>query len=194
MGAEIIGRDSGLRTGMARDKLIFIIICSLGIGVAVIVLAVHLFPRNIVAAQSGRWQCLECDHTFKKETSELPPIECPKCGQDAVGLTYRTCPQCGKKTVVSHWSLTEQGKAEEEATRRQEEETGTQQPRLRPLVAELPIAVQYWAQQTDGSYGWTDWMNKADPMSRMVHAALTCDKCQSPLYPVQQRRSSRKDR
>ncbi len=113
--AGCVPRESAvrsLRSGMAKDKLIFTIVCSVAIGVAVITMAISLFPRRTVAAGSQLWQCLECDDIFKKKTSELPPIDCPKGhpGQ-AVALTYRFCPHCNEDVLESRWRFTAEGKA-----------------------------------------------------------------------------------
>ena len=157
-------------------------------------MASFLLPRR-TGPRVKRWQCLECANIFKEKTFESPPIDCPKGhpGQ-AVALRYRICPQCGEKVAVSRWRLTEEGKAQEEARKAQEEARGFRGPPrgpLGPMGMAPPIEVQYWAQQSDGSYGWTDWISSRDPRTMMIELALTCEKCQALLYPSRAGRSSR---
>jgi len=182
---------------MAKDKLIFIIICSAAIGVAVITMASFLFPRSSRARGVRQWQCLNCDDIFKKKTLEWPPIECPKCSGQAVGFSYRTCPQCGEEIVVSRWRLTEAGKAQEKARKAQEEAKGFRGPPqgpFGPMGMGPPIETQYRAQQNDGSYGWTDWISSRTPAAVMIYSTLKCEKCQALLYPSRSGRSSHGDR
>ena len=188
-GSGCVPRESAvgtLRSGMAKDKLIFIIICSAAIGVAVITIASSLLPRGM-AARVERWQCRECGNIFKERTFESPPIECPKCSGQAATLRYRTCPQCGQEIVVSRWRLTEEGKAQEEAARKaQEEAGGPPGPWVMPpppMGKAPPVEVQYWAQQSDDSYAWTNWLNIMDPRVAMISSALKCEECHALLYP-----------
>ncbi|MCK4850989.1 MAG: hypothetical protein KAT11_06550 [Phycisphaerae bacterium] len=164
---------------MAKDKLIFIIICSAAIGVAVIALAIFLFG----AAESQLWQCLECDDIFKKKTSQLPPIDCPKCSGQAVALRYATCPECGKKVPESRRRLTEQGKAQEEAMRKRQEEGGFLPPPMALMGMGAAQEIQYWVPQSDGSYAWTNWLNAMDPRVARIPLVLKCEKCQALLHP-----------
>ena len=138
------------------------------------------------------WQCLECDDIFKEKTSELPPIDCPKGhpGQ-AVALYYATCPECGKKVPESRWRLTERGKAQEEAMRKLQEEGEFRPPPMALMGMGAAREIQYWVQQSDGSYGWTDWISAVDPRTGMILSALTCEECQALLHPSQAGRSSR---
>ncbi len=170
----------GLPAGMAKDKLIFVIICSAAIGVAVVTMAFTLFPgRPGDRIRLSQWQCLDCGHEFSKETRERSPIECEKCAGQAVMLNRRKCPECGEDVLVSRTRLTERGEA---LYRDRKESSG--QPPVMPMAPgmSLPMESQFWVQQADGSYGWTDWFFLGGPQSRDIQSSQKCPKCSTPLY------------
>ncbi len=156
----------GLRAGIAKDKLIFIIICSASIAVAVVALVYSSTGDRIAATP---WQCLDCNYEFTMKTAEPPPIECPKCGGQAVRLNYRICPECGKQNLINRVRLTEQGQAQ------YQEIKAAGGPTRRMMM--LPKESQYWVKQTDGSYGWTPWMPAGSPAAMMLVRSLTCSEC-----------------
>lgn len=163
-----------LRAGIARDKLIFIIICSVAVTVAVVTLAVTQFSGGDGTRSKWQWQCLEHGHEFSSRTKEMSPIECPKCSGDAVKLIYRKCPKCGENTLVSRMRLTKQGQERREAMKTEE--------RPRPGISMmgptgLTMEVQFWYKQEDGSYAWSDWV----PMGRRYRGQV-CLKCGASLY------------
>ncbi|MBA7521960.1 hypothetical protein ES705_14072 [subsurface metagenome] len=191
-GAGCVPRESAvgtLRSGMAKDKLIFIIICSAAIGVAVITMASFLFPRG-TAARGERWQCLNCDYEFSKKTSELPPIECPKCGGELVRVTYRKCPSCGAKVMCVRRRLSEQGKAKRDAMMKQAESTGQPVAAGAAMMVPMDMETQYPIKQADGSYGWTAWLTAVmiSPQQAMqLQRNVRCTECDALIFPQSSR-------
>ena len=171
-----------LRAGMAKDKLIFVITCSAAIAVAVLTTAFTLWSGGSGGRMGpSQWQCLEpgCGYEFSKNTREHPPIECPKCGGQAVRVNYRKCPRCGKNVLVSRMRLTEQGQARYQNIKGSSGQVSAM-PRG-PGMA-LPMEIQFWAQQADGSFGWTDWILPGDPQIGQSVSVPKCSKCAAPLY------------
>ena len=172
----------GLRAGMAKDQLIFVIICSAAIGVAAVTMAFTLFSGGSGGKIGpSQWQCLnpDCGYEFSKDTREYSPIECGKCGGQAVWVNYRKCPECEEDVLVSRTRLTEQGQAQYQNMK--------ESPGKMPVTPmgprmSLPMENQFWVQQADGSYGWTDWVFAGGPQSRQVFSSLKCPKCSAPLY------------
>ncbi len=172
----------GLPAGMAKDKLIFIIICSAAIAIAVVTMAFTLFPgRSGSKIRPSQWQCLDCGHEFSKDTREPSPIECEKCAGEAVKVNRRKCPECGEDVLVWRMRLTEQGQAQYQKMK----ELSGQMPvmLMGPGAAMgLPMESQLWVQQDDGSYGWTDWFVASGPQMGQAYSFLKCSKCDAPLY------------
>ena len=172
----------GLRAGMAKDKLIFVIICSAAITVAVVTMAFTLFSgRSGGRIGPSQWQCLnpDCGYEFSKHIRERSPIECEKCDGQAVRVNRRKCPECEEDVLVSRMRLTEQGQAQYQNMK----ESSGQMPVI-PMGPgmDLPAEMQFWAQQADGSFGWTDWIFSGDPQIGQVFSSLKCPKCSAPLY------------
>ena len=172
----------GLPAGMAKDKLIFIIICSAAIGVAVVTAVFTLFPgRPGDRIRPSQWQCLDpdCGHEFSKKTKEYSPVECEKCAGPTASVNRLKCPECGENVLVSRTRLTERG----EALYRDRKESSGQTPAL-PMGPgmSLPMESQFWVQQADGSYGWTDWFFAGGSQSREILSSQKCSKCSAPLY------------
>ena len=178
----------GLPAGMAKDQLIFVIICSVAIGVAVVTMAFTRFSgRSGGGIGLSQWQCLnpDCGYEFSKNTRERSPIECEKCGGQAVRLSRHKCPECGEDVLVSRMRLTEQGQAQYQNVK----ESSGQMP-VMPMGPGmgLPMESQFWVPQADGSYGWTDWVFMAGPQSGQVFSSPKCPKCSAPLYGRRRRR------
>ena len=182
-----VGRDAGLRSGMAKDKLTFLIVCSVAIAVAVIAMVISFLPGESSQTGENQWQCEGCDARFELETSELPPIKCPECGGEAVGLSHRFCLTCREDVLVSRWRFTAEGKARHEDL---EARGLTGANALPPLAAGLssPREVQYWVRQDDGSYMWSEWLNSNGSVARELQVDLTCEKC-GQLMSGRRRRS-----
>ena len=89
------------------------------------------------------------------------------------------CPKCGEDVLVSRMRLTEQGQAQYQNMK----ESSDQMPVV-PMGPgmDLPSEIQFWAQQADGSFGWTDWIFSGDPQIGQVFSSLKCPKCSTPLY------------
>ncbi len=170
----------GLPAGMAKDKLIFVIICSAAIAIAVVTMAFTLFPgKSGSRIGPSPWQCLDCGHEFSKETIEHSSIECEKCAGQAVIVNRRKCPECGEDVLVSRMRLTEQGEA---LYRDRKESSGEMPIMLMGPGMGLPMESQFWVQQADGSYGWTDWFFAGGPQSRDILSSQECPECSAPLY------------
>ena len=163
---------------MAKDKLIFIIICSAALALASVSL-VLVFTGGPGSRLDTTWRCLDCNYYFGKKTAELPPIPCPKCGGQAVKVTYRDCPSCGKKVLRLRLRLTEQGQAQREALQKQAETTG----QLTAPMMSPPMDVQFWVKQPDGKFGWTAWMLGVSPEAIQTQRNLRCSNCDALLFP-----------
>ncbi len=170
----------GLRAGIAKDQLIFIIICSVAIAVAVVAL-VHSFRGGKTVAT--KWQCLDCNRELVMKTAETPPIECPKCGGQAVRSNSRMCPECGRENLINRVRLTEQGQARRQEIKaggtRQEGSPGLFGPVATMMM--LPMEIQYWHKPADGSYGWTSWMPAGSPAAMQFERSLHCSECGARL-------------
>ena len=175
-GGNLIHRrfaGPGLRAGMAKDTLIFVIICSAALVVAAVTLLYSF--RGGETVYPVKWQCLDCASEFSKKTAELSPIKCPKCGGQAVRLGFRACPECKKQVLVSRTRLTEQGQAQRDAS-------AGQQDGGRLGIIMRPKEIQYWFKQADGSYGWTPWVPVASPAAMQFEMNLQCNKCGASLF------------
>ena len=170
--------------GIARDKLIFIIICSAAIGVAILAMASYLYSRGSANQEKKVWQCLECEYEFTKITTEMPPIDCPKGhpGQ-AARLGYRECPTCGKKIVLSRVRLTEGGRVQYEAMQAQANQTDAAAPGAVSPEMSLPQEIQFRYKKDDGSYAWTEWRSADFRDMRDIFESLTCSECGAKLFP-----------
>ena len=152
---------------MARDQLVFLVIC----GVAVVVAAVavvHYFSGGSSKIVATKWQCLNCDREFKMKKFVAPPIECPKCDGQAVRLVYRTCPKCKAKVLASR--VQRIGGAGAGGA-----------PGMGGPMGMPPMQAQFWLKQPDGSYGWSDWMSLASPQARQIHDGFKCTECGASL-------------
>lgn len=152
----------GLRPGVAKDQLIFIIICSVALAVAAVTM-VSFFTGGSKKTQPSQWQCLEHGHEFTIKKMAMPPIKCPKCDGEAVRLDYRTCQACGEKVLVARMRL---------------------MPQTPGGVLPQPWHIQYWVKQEDGSYAWTPWMFGGSPQDMQVEQSLVCTKCGESLYSL----------
>jgi len=165
----------GLRAGMARDRLIFIIICVVAIAVAGVTMAISLLPAR-AKIRSVDWQCLECNHEFSTKTSgAMTPVYCPKCSGQTVGVRYGKCPHCGKQVPMYRFRV-----------RQTEQEQGLAVPGvpgpLETRMQVVPGEIQYWIRQADGSYGWSRWMGMTDPQISQFRADSRCPQCEAKLF------------
>lgn len=170
------GQRVSARAGVAKDQLIFIIICCAALGVAVVVLVIQFTPHPV---RSFDWQCLECGSEFRSKTRETPPIACPECQGQAVRLDYRKCPACGERVLVSRMHAAETTEAQGEATGAKPGEEQGVLPR--PGLLAPPMLIQYRLKQSDGSYGWSLWMPLVSRQAQQAEFNLQCPECGSPL-------------
>ena len=154
---------AGLRAGMAKDQLIFIIICAVAVTVATVTLVRSFSPGSKV--RPGAWQCVACDNEF--EAAASPPPKCPKCGGRAVRLVYRDCRSCGKKVLVCRIHVPE---APEGATG-----PGGGPPGLGMMMQPMPM--QYWVKQEDGSFAWSSMVMGGSPQAIQLERSLICPEC-----------------
>ena len=155
---------SSSRSGMAKDQLIFIIICSVALAMAAITL-VKLFAGDQKTV-TGEWQCLDCGKEFTvKSVISLPPIKCPACGGEAVRLVYRACPKCSEKVLVYRVRVPE-----------------TPEGAGGPGGPPGPKDVQFRIANPEGTYGWSDWISISGPHQMLqMSADVTCPKCGASL-------------
>ena len=167
MDNQLSKSSHGSRPGVAKDQLIFIIICSVALAVAAVTL-VHFFTgsKKVPASQ---WQCLECGKEFTLKKAFTPPVKCTKCGGEAVRLGYRTCEKCGEKVLAYRIRMSGQAQAPGGPGG---------PPGMGPMQ---PMDMQFRIQQADGSYDWTPWMSSASPQVQQMYANLTCPKCGESL-------------
>lgn len=167
---------SGSRPGVAKDQLIFIIICSVALAVAAVTL-VSFFTRGSRSVRPSQWQCVDanCGHEFTMKKMVAPPVKCPKCGGEAVRLSYRTCPSCGEKVLVCRMQISGQGPGGGPIG-------GPPGPGMMGMMQ--PMNLQYWVKQADGSYAWTPWMLGGSPQAMQMDQSLTCTKCGKSLSPL----------
>ena len=159
----------GRRAGMARDRLIFVIICSVAIGVALVTVVLTIFSGPEAGAGTT-WQCLQCDREFTIRTLQMPPIDCRKCDGQAVRTYYRSCPACRKRTILHRQRRTGQGPSGQEYSPGKPGSSG-------------PMEFQYWVRQSDDSYAWSDWMQPLSARALRIKAGLRCQHCDAKLNP-----------
>lgn len=169
----------GLRAGIARDQLIFVIICLAATAVAIIALVIFFMPAR-TQATSVDWQCLECNYKFNiKTTGPITAVHCPKCSGQAVAVRYGKCPHCGKHVPMYRCRMSET-----------EQEQGLNMPGVSgPLgmhTQRVPEVIQYWIGQADGSYGWSRWMGTTDPQIGQARADSRCPQCRAKLFVLDQ--------
>ena len=168
---------AGLRSGMAKDKLIFIVICSAATAVAVVSLMSQFLPhRGAPSLQS--WQCLKCEQIFESRTQQLPPIDCPECGGEAVSLRWRKCPACGKKAPMCRVRLTQGGRAQyAQVLANSPKGGGVPGPMERGPMSMLPSEIQYLQKQSDGKFGWSPWLRMESPRTQQFRRNWECPEC-----------------
>lgn len=171
---------AGLRPGaINRDQLIFIVICSLAVSVAVV--AMVLFFTGGPKVRAAKWQCLQGGHEFRSATSDYPPIDCPKGDGEAVELLYEKCRQCKEKTLVARIRLTAQALAQRDTAWKQAEEAGKPHKPTKDGHSlgrsAPPMDAQYWIKQADGSFAWSPWVEISSPQAAQLRAVLQCTHC-----------------
>ena len=159
---------AGVRSGIAKDQLIFIIICAVAVTVAAVTL-VRSFSR-VSKVSPGVWQCVDCgDESIKKLVQ--PPVTCPKCGGKAVRLGYRDCPACNKKVLYCRMDS------------EPPPEGGTPAAPAAPGRAMmLPVSIQYRVNQEDGSFTWGPWMNSMSAQAQQTGLNTRCPECGAGLF------------
>lgn len=157
---------TGSRSGVAKDQLIFIIICAVALAVAGVA-TIHFFTGGSMKARPSKWQCMasDCGHEFTMKKIVKPPIECSKCGSQAARLNYRTCPECKAEVLV--WRMRIPGNAAGGGAGMG--------------IMGQAMEVQYWLKQSDGNYAWSDWMMAGSPQARQIDANLKCTECGASL-------------
>ena len=151
--------------GVAKDQLIFIIVCAVALAVAGVAL-VRFLGGDSRKVTASNWQCVDCNHEFRMKKIVRPPIECSKCGGQAVRLSHRTCPKCKAQVLV--WRIRVPGNRAGGG------------PGAAPAMGMMglpPMEVQYWLKQSDGNYAWSDWMPAGSPQARQIDANLKCTEC-----------------
>ena len=160
-------RGSGSRPGVAKDQLIFIIICSVALVVAAVTLV--QFFRGGSKTRATAWQCVDpnCGHEFniKQMVMDAPVVECPKCGGPAAMLRYRPCPACEERVLIGRMRTSGQAPA-----------AGPGGPGM-GMDMMRPMDIQYWLKQDDGTYTWTPWMSAGSPQTMQIEQNLICPKC-----------------
>ena len=157
---------SSSKPGVAKDQLIFIIICSVALAVAAVTLVGSLTGKGKTTA--GEWQCLDCGKEFTVK-SVTQPVSCPSCGGEAVRLGYRTCSECGEKVLVYRIRMPETP-----------EGAGGPGGPL-GMMPMQPMDMQFRIENPDGTYGWSDWISGSSPQMQMMYAGLICPKCGESL-------------
>jgi DNA-directed RNA polymerase subunit RPC12/RpoP len=188
----------GWRAGIAKDRLVFIIICLAAIAVAGVVLVISLGPRR-PKAMALDWQCLACNDEFStgaKTSDVVLSIDCPKCGGKAVRMQYRKCPECDKQVVMYRMRLTEEREAEfkalvdkkkeQDALRAKQREQGIFMPekpgQFHMYALVMPVEFQYWVKQANGNYGWSPWIGTEDPQNLQIRGDVQCPHCGAKLF------------
>lgn len=161
------------RTGVARDQLIFIIICSVSLVVAAITLVHFVTGGYSRGPVRNAWQCLNCNYEFSKKVPGFSSIECPKCGGQAVRVVYRKCPKCGAEVLFYRLRPSPQA----------QDQRAADQPAVSPMMVQA-MEVQYKIKQPDGSLGWTGWMPAGSGEAVQARNAIRCSKCNASLVPI----------
>ena len=162
--------------GLARRQLIVAIVCAVVIVAAGVFITFYMVHGGVF---EGNWQCLRCEHIFSRDTFEPSPIECPKCGGQAVNLIYRKCPRCGKANLVWRLRLTESAQAYLAELRSRSPDGFVSFE----VIAHLPNEVQYRIREPNGTYTWDqDWLSPTSPEAKDIRAGLQCAKCGEQLF------------
>lgn len=176
-----------LRSGMTKDQLIFVIICSAALLVAAVTLVHFFVGSSRKDSIDTEWHCLACGNDFGKKTKKpafggAPSANCPKCGGEAARVVYRKCPNCGEEVQWYRLRSSKTGHAQEEGMGGQSQPTS--QPMVRGAQAMVPdTEIQFRVKLADGSYGWTDWMNSMGAQQKAVQKDMHCSECGALLFP-----------
>ena len=163
---RLVSLGADARTGIAKDQLVFIIICATALAVATFTIARSSSKGS--KAQPSIWQCVDCGHEFKK--AAYPPPECPKCGGQAARLVNRDCPSCGKNVLYCRVHVPQ---AAEDSTG-----PGGGQPGLGMMQ---PMPVQYWVKQEDGGFGWSPKAMAGSAQATQLERGAVCQECGTNL-------------
>ena len=165
------------RAGVSQRQLVVIMCAAALVGITAVVL--DLFTPDKSQLGSPVWQCLKCNDDFTSKSTDIPPIECPKCGGEAVLLGHRLCPGCDRYALLLRKRLTKQGQVEYAAIKAGRKDRGDDGGPTGILM--LPMEAQYWVTQPDGSRAWTGWMITNSPMAMQLRTTAKCSHCEAYL-------------
>ena len=133
--------------------------------------------RYKIDISSSNWECMACGNTFVKKTKESPPIVCPECkAEEAVEVHSRVCSKCGKTTPVFRMRLIESAREE------------VKDPTHKMVSFIRPLEAQYWIEQDDGNYGWTDWIQMNSMEATDYRRSQKCPNCGESLLRAKRKR------
>lgn len=162
-------------SGLSRDKVVFVSVCAVAIGVAAVCMTAYLIGDDY-KPPAASWQCLACGNTFDIAKAEELSVSCPECGKPAIRLVYDKCLRCRKDVLTSRFALTAAG--QESYAQIMAELSGREARGLITLrLLELPKVFQYRLEKPDGGYEWSEWIADKDPERRKLEAALKCPEC-----------------
>ena len=164
-----------LGSGLSNDKLIFVSVCVVAIGVAVVSMTAY-FVGDDYEPPAAPWQCLACGHTFGIDKTEELSVSCQKCGEPAVRSAYTRCARCRKDVLTSRFHLTAAGR--ESYDQIMGELSGRPARGLMKLrLLALPKVFQYRLANSGGGDEWSDWMAGKAPERMELEASLKCPEC-----------------
>lgn len=164
---RLVSLGADARTGIAKDQLVFIIICAAALAVATFTL-VRSFSKGS-KAQSSIWQCVDCGNELKK--AAYPPAECPTCGGQVARLVNRNCPSCGKNVLYCRAHVPQ---AAEGSTG-----PGGGPPGLDMMMQPMPA--QYWVKQEDRGFGWSPKAMAGSLQATQLERGAVCQECGANL-------------
>lgn len=171
-----IPAGAGFRAGAMEDKQVFIIICSVAIGIAIIAMGWYLFGgRGRSRGDTMTFECLSCNAAVTAENTAEPFAKCPECGKYAARVSRAKCPACEEISLYSRTQLTKEGAAGYEAMKAQG--GGNVPPMMMMGGAGFPQDVQYWLKQSDGSYAWSEWVPLGSQKALALQNQYVCPKC-----------------
>ena len=170
---DVYGRQAscgiGAQPGVAKDQLIFIIICALAVTVAAVTLISSFSGPK---ARHSTWQCPDCGHGFSVEGVPIPPVTCSKCGGKALRPGYRDCPACGKKVLYCQMRVEPPP----------EGATGPVGGSPGLGMGLPPVSVRFWIKQEDGSFAWSPWVLSSSPQAQQIKLNMVCRECGESLF------------
>ena len=166
-------------SGLSKDKLIFVAVCVVCVGVAAVSMIIY-FTGGDYEPPAAPWQCLACEQTFDIAKAEELSVSCQECGEPAVRLVYTRCARCRKDVLTSRFRLTDAGR--ESYDQIMAELSGRPPRGLTTLrLLDLPKVFQYRLGNPGGGYEWSDWMAEKDPERMKLEVSLKCPECEARL-------------